>query len=103
MTYAVIKSGGKQYRVKEGDILEVDKLPVKKNESVVFDQVLLWVGEDSVKVGTPILKDIKIQGKVVDQIKGEKLYVRKFKSKVRYRRTMGFRALLTRVEIQKIG
>lgn len=102
MEYAVIKTGGKQYRVSAGDILEVDKLPVKKDEIVAFDEVLLWVSGDKIKVGTPKLLNIKVKAKVLEQKKGEKIRVAKFKSKVRYRRVMGFRPLLTRIQIEKI-
>ena len=102
MQYAVIKTGGKQYRVAEGDVLEVDKLPVEKDGQVEFDQTLLYVSDGQVKIGRPILKDVKVKGKVLDQIKGEKIRVAKFKAKVRYRRVMGFRPQLTRVQIEKI-
>jgi large subunit ribosomal protein L21 len=102
MEYAVIRTGGKQYRVKQGDIIEVDKLPVLKDQSITFDDVLLWVLDGQVKVGTPIVSDVKVKAKVLDQIKGEKIRVAKFKAKVRYRRVMGFRAQLTRIQIEKI-
>lgn len=102
MKYAVIKTGGKQYRVSEGDIIEVDKLPKEKNEQVEFDQTLLYVWDGNIKIGKPIVKDIVVLGKVIDQIKGDKVRVAKFKAKSRYRRVMGFRARLTKVQIEKI-
>lgn len=102
MEYVVIRTGGKQYRVKAGDVLEVDKLPVEKNSIITFNDVLLYVSDGQVKLGTPLLSDVKVKAKVLDQIKGEKIHVRKFKAKARYRRHVGFRPLLTRVQIEKI-
>ena len=102
MEYVVFKTGGKQYRVKPGDILEVDKLPLEKDAVTTFEEVLLWVSDGVVKIGEPILSDVKVKAKVLEQKKGEKIRVAKFKSKVRYRRVMGFRPLLTRIQIEKI-
>lgn len=102
MKYAVIKTGGKQYKVSEGDIVEVDKLPLEKNHEVEFWEILLYVSDGDAQIGRPILQGVKMKGKVLDQIKGEKIRVAKFKAKVRYRRVMGFRPLLTRVQIEKI-
>lgn len=101
MKYAVIKTGGKQYRVSEGDIIEVDKLEVKEDQ-VVFDNVLLLVTDDSVQIGKPFIIDAKVKGKLLEQKKGEKIRVAKFKSKVRYRRAAGFRAMLSKIQIEKI-
>lgn len=102
MEYAVIKTGGKQYVVKTGDVLEVDKLLADKDKTITFDKVLLWVSDGQTKIGMPTVPNINVRAKVLDQIKGEKIYVRKFKAKVRYRRKIGFRALLTKVKIEKI-
>mgnify|MGYP001600491647 CR=1 FL=1 len=102
MEYVVIRTGGKQYRVARGDILEVDKLPVQKDGTVMFQDVLLFVANGTVKIGTPVVSDVKVKAKVLDQIKGEKIRVAKFKAKSRYRRAMGFRPLLTRIQIEKI-
>lgn len=102
MDYAIIKTGGKQYKVKESDVIEVDKLPIEKDSMVTFDQVLLRVSENEVKVGTPTLSDVRVKAKVLEQKKGKKIRVAKFKAKVRYHRVMGFRPLLTRVQIEKI-
>lgn len=100
MEYAVIKTGGKQYRVKAGDVLDVDKLVADKE--VVFGDVLLYVLNGTVKIGTPTVSGMSVKAKVLEQHKGEKIRVAKFKSKVRYRRVTGFRALLTKVQIEKI-
>jgi large subunit ribosomal protein L21 len=102
MDYAVIKTGGKQYRVSEGDVIEVDKLPREKG-AVTFDQVLLTVSDKGLKIGKPFIRGEIVSGTLLEQIKGEKIRVAKFKSKVRYRRVSGFRALLSKVKIEKIG
>lgn len=102
MEYAVIRTGGKQYIVKPGDVIELDKLPVEKDKTTSFDDVLLWVNDGQVRIGTPTISDVKVKAKVLDQVKGDKIRVAKFKSKVRYRRVTGFRAQLTRVQIEKI-
>jgi large subunit ribosomal protein L21 len=103
MKYAIIKTGGKQYKVSEGDVLEVDRLKAEKDGKVIFDEVLLLVSDEGMKVGKPFLPGGKVEAKVIDNIKGDKIRVSKFKSKVRYRKTMGFRASLSKVMIEKIG
>lgn len=100
MNYAVFRSGGKQYKVSKGSIIEVDRLNVVGKE-IIFDDVLLWVSNNETKIGTPKLK-VKIKAKVLGQIKGDKIRVAKFKAKVRYRRVMGFRPYLTRLQIEDI-
>ena len=102
MKYAVIRSGGKQYRVSEGDVIEVDRLATEKGP-VKFEEVLLLVNDSDIKVGKPTLKNEVVEASLVEQIKGDKIRVAKFKSKVRYRRVNGFRALLSKVKIEKIG
>lgn len=103
MHYAVIVSGGKQYRVSVGDIIEVDRLPVAENADVVFDNVLLFKSGDETKVGTPTVSGVKVAGTVLSNNKGEKIYVSKFKAKARYRRTIGFRAFLSKIQITQVG
>ncbi|MBI2036684.1 50S ribosomal protein L21 [Candidatus Microgenomates bacterium] len=102
MNYAVIRTGGKQYKVSVGDVVEIDKLPVEKDKEIVFDEVLLLAWDGQIKIGTPTLTGITAKAKVLEQKKGEKVRVAKFKSKVRYRRVMGFRPLLTKIKIEKI-
>jgi large subunit ribosomal protein L21 len=102
MKYAVIKTGGKQYKVKEGQTIEVEKLEAEKNKPVEFDEVLLSVDQDKVKIGQPKL-DEKVKGKVIEQVKGKKLTVFKFKAKTGYRRKIGHRQNQTKVLIEKIG
>jgi large subunit ribosomal protein L21 len=101
MKYAVIKTGGKQYKVSEGDVIEVDKLDVKEGP-LNFEEVLLVVSDGNVQVGKPMLSGTKVSATLLEQKKGEKIRVAKFKSKVRYRRVTGFRALLSKVRIEKI-
>lgn len=101
MDYVVFRSGGKQYKVSKGDIIEVDRLNVVGNKAIIFDDVLLWVSNNDTKIGTPKLK-VNIKAKVLGQIKGDKIRVAKFKAKVRYRRVMGFRPSLTRLQIEDI-
>lgn len=98
--YAVIKTGGKQYRVSEGDTIEIQKLQTKEGK-VSFDDVLLLVSDKGVKIGSPTLK-AKVAGKVLENKKGDKIRVAKFKSKVRFRRVTGFRPQITVVKIEKI-
>src|SRR6266404_5853996 len=102
MDYAVIKSGGKQFKVSNGDVLEVDRLPQEEGDKISFDEVLLLVSEAGVKIGKPYLTGEKVQATLVSHIKGEKVRVAKFKSKVRYRRVNGFRASLSKVQIEKL-
>lgn len=102
MKYAVVTSGGKQYRVQEGDTIVVDLLPVDANTPYTFDEVLLFVDGDTRQVGQPTLSGVKVTGKVVEHTKGEKIRVAKFKAKAKYRRATGFRASLTKVQIDSI-
>lgn len=102
MTYAVIAVSGKQYRVSQGDILDVDRLPLGNGASVTFDQVLLIVSDGQVRVGRPKVPGVSVYAKVLENKKGEKIRVAKYKAKARYRRVMGFRPQLTRVQIEKI-
>jgi large subunit ribosomal protein L21 len=88
--------------VSEGDIIEIDRIS-GKNGKISFEEVLLLVSDGEVKVGKPVIKGEKVEGKILENIRGEKVRVSKFKSKVRYRRTTGFRAALTKVQIGKIG
>src|SRR3954447_4047915 len=102
--YAIIQTGGHQYRVTVGDQLDVEKLPVEPGTEITLDQVLL-VGDDNdqVTVGTPTVPGALVRAQVVDQHRGEKLVVFKYKPKKRYRRTMGHRQDLTRLAIQEIS
>lgn len=100
--YAIIASGGKQYRVSEGDVIYIEKIDAQVDSTVSFD-VLLMGNDGDVKIGTPVVEGVKVEGKVVGQIRGEKIVVYKYKSKKNYRRKQGHRQPYTKVEITKIG
>ena len=102
MKYAVITSGGKQYKVSEGTVLELDKLDVEPGAAVSFDKVLLAVDGDAVNVGAPYIANAAVTAKVLEQTQGDKIRVSQFKAKARHRRTIGFRAQLTKVEITSL-
>ena len=100
--YAVIATGGKQYRVAEGDVLFVEKLAGELDEQVVFSDVLTVVEDGSVKIGTPYLAGAKVTAKVLKQGKDKKILVYKYKSKANYRRRQGHRQPFTRIMIESI-
>ena len=100
--YAIIVTGGKQYRVSEGDVIYIEKIDAQVDSTVSFD-VLLMGNDGDVKIGTPVVEGVKVEGKVVGQIRGEKIVVYKYKSKKNYRRKQGHRQPYTKVEITKIG
>ena len=101
--YAVIKTGGKQYRVREGDTLRIEKLTAEAGAKVQFDQILM-VGEgDKVSVGTPYLSGSQVSATVISQGRGDKIKVVKFKRRKNYLRQNGHRQSFTEVEITKIG
>jgi large subunit ribosomal protein L21 len=100
--YAVIATGGKQYRVSEGDIIYVEKLDQEPDSTVTFDVLMAGDGK-TVKIGKPTLKDVTVEGKVLSQVKGEKLIVYKYKEKKAYHRTIGHRQKYTKVEITGIS
>ena len=100
--YAIIATGGKQYRVSEGDVIYIEKIDAQVDSTVSFD-VLLMGNDGDVKIGTPVVEGVKVEGKVVGQIRGEKIVVYKYKSKKNYRRKQGHRQPYTQVEITKIG
>jgi len=102
MKYAVIAISGTQFKVEENQKLSVDNLNLKEGEKNTTDQVLLTVDEDKIKVGTPTVKDAKVEFEVLKNYQGKKLTVFKYKSKSRYRKTTGFRAQLTDIQITKI-
>lgn len=100
-TWAIIKTGGKQYKVAEGDTLVIEKLSDAKDAKITFDQVLALGGE-KFALGTPNIAGAKVSAKVVDNFKDKKVRVVKFKSKSRYTRTTGHRHQKTKVLIEKI-
>jgi large subunit ribosomal protein L21 len=100
--YAVIKTGGKQYRVKEGDVLAVEKVPFEAGHPVDFDQVLLIEKENTILLGTPFIAGAVVRATAVEGFKGDKVIVFKKKRKKQYRRTKGHRQQLLRVRIDEI-
>ena len=100
--YAIIATGGKQYRVSQGDVIYIEKLE-KDAESQVFFDVLMVGGDGDVKVGNPILAGATVEGKVLAQVKGEKIVIYKYKSKKNYHRKAGHRQPYTKVEITAIN
>jgi large subunit ribosomal protein L21 len=101
--YAVIETGGKQYRVAVGDTLSIEKLPVEPGADITFDRVLMIGGDGSARVGTPLLAGATVQAQVEQQYRGPKIVVFKYKPKKRYRRRTGHRQSLTRVAITAIN
>jgi large subunit ribosomal protein L21 len=103
MNYAVIQTGGKQYKVSEGEVIEVERLPQKAAETVVFDNVLLAVADADVKIGTPTVSGMTVTAEVIASVRGPKIRVAKFKAKSRYRRVTGHRQELSQLRITQIG
>ncbi len=101
--YAVILTGGKQYRVKEGDVLAVEKLGLEPGRKAQFDRVLLIEDGETVHVGTPVLDSAMVLGLILENFKDEKVLVFKKKRRKQFRRTRGHRQQLTRVRITKIA
>jgi large subunit ribosomal protein L21 len=99
--YAVIKTGGKQYKVEKGDKLRVEKLAGSVGDAVTFDQVLMVAGE-ALKLGKPLVGGAKVEAKIVDQGLGKKLIVFKFRRRKNYRRKNGHRQPFTALEITNI-
>ncbi|MBP8743414.1 MAG: 50S ribosomal protein L21 [Acidaminococcaceae bacterium] len=100
--YAIIQTGGKQYRVSEGDVVSIEKLTAAEGEEVVFDQVLTVVSDSDIKIGKPVVEGAKVTAKVVEHGKGKKILVFKYKAKSNYRKRQGHRQPYTKVEISKI-
>ena len=108
MKYAVIKNGGHQYKVEEGQIIEVEKLnsdslPAQAGKSYVFEEVLLSVDGDKVELGEPTISGLKVYADIVSEVKGDKIEVFKYKSKSRYRKHTGHRQKYTQIKIVGIG
>lgn len=99
--YAIIATGGKQYKVTKGDVVKFEKLNGEAGDKVVFDQVLL-VSEKKVTVGDPYIADATVEGKIVEQGKDKKVIVYKYKSKTGYHKKNGHRQPITTVEIEKV-
>ena len=100
--YAIIATGGKQYKVAEGDIINVEKLGVEAGQTVTFDEVLV-VNNGSVQVGNPIVSGASVSASVIGDVKGKKVIVYKYKRKTGYHKKNGHRQAYTKVKIEKIN
>jgi len=100
--YAIIETGGKQYKVAEGDKIKVEKLAADPGETVLLDKVLFVSKDDGVVAGTPLVAGAKATAKVLEHGKGEKIIVFKYKAKSNYRRKRGHRQPYTELAIEKI-
>ena len=100
--YAVIETGGKQYRVQEGDILFVEKLDVVEGDTVSFDKVLLMSKDGDLVAGKPYVENATVEASVLTQGKAKKIIVFKYKAKKNYRRKQGHRQPFTKVKVEKI-
>lgn len=100
--YAVIETGGKQYRVQEGDVVFIEKLDAKEGDVVNFDKVLVLSDAGNINVGKPYVEGVKVEGMVIKQGKSKKIVVFKYKPKKNYRKKQGHRQPFTKVKIEKI-
>jgi len=101
--YAVVATGGKQYKVREGEILRVEKIPGEVGTPVSFDKVLMTSDGTSVNIGQPFLENIAVSGHITEQAKAKKILVFKYKRRKRYRRKNGHRQPYTAVKIDSIA
>lgn len=102
MKYAIIEDGGKQYRAVEGATIEVDRYNAEPGEQIDLDRVLLFADGEEVVIGTPLIEGAKIEATVLEQIKGPKVIVFKYKPKERYRVKKGHRQQYTRLKVDAI-
>ncbi|MHB9096812.1 MAG: 50S ribosomal protein L21 [Syntrophales bacterium] len=101
--YAVIKTGGKQHRVSEGDVIAIEKINGEKGDAVVFDQVLMVEKEGDIRIGRPVLEGAKVVGEILAQTKAAKLIVFKMKKRKGYHKKNGHRQQLTSMKIKEIS
>jgi large subunit ribosomal protein L21 len=105
LMYAVIKTGGKQYRVSIGDTLPLEKLEGNRGDKIVFSDVLMVSGDDEedIRIGTPLVEGASVIGEIVEQFKGPKIYVFKMKRRKGFKKKTGHRQLQTRMRIKEIN
>lgn len=103
MKYVIVGISGSQFRVKEGQSIEVNRLPAKEGEIIEFDKVLLLTDEKGVDIGRPYLLGVKVKGRVLKHFRDKKVVVAKFKAKTGYRRKMGFRPSKSLLAIEEIS
>lgn len=102
MEYAIVRTGGKQYKVSKDSVITVERLNLKPKEGFEFDDVLLYVRDGILNLGKPYSKGVIVKGMVLEHLRGEKLRIAKFKAKAKYRRLTGHRQNLTKVKINEI-
>ncbi|HSO62020.1 MAG TPA: 50S ribosomal protein L21 [Desulfobacterales bacterium] len=100
--YAVVNTGGKQYKVMKGETLRIEKIPGEVGSSVTFDKVLMVADGENVRVGQPVLENVAVQAQIVEQDKAKKILVFKYKRRKRYRRKNGHRQPFTAIRIDGI-
>lgn len=103
MEYAIFKTGGKQYRVSPGDVIDVEKLPVEPGAEIELDEVLAFCKDGQVAIGRPLLDGVKVIAHVQQQYRDKKIRVFKYKPKTRYRKMRGHRQAYTRLQIAEIA
>ncbi|MDL1962892.1 MAG: 50S ribosomal protein L21 [Deltaproteobacteria bacterium] len=101
--YAIVSSGGKQYKVQKGEILRVEKISGDIGASVSFDKVLMFSNDENVNIGQPVLENVAVNGHIVEQGKAKKIIVFKYKRRKGYRRKQGHRQQYTAVKIDNIA
>ena len=100
--YAIVNTGGKQYKIQQGDVLRVEKIPGEVGSPVSFDKVLMFSDGDNVNIGRPVLDNVAVKGHIVEQGKDKKIIVFKYKKRKRYRRKLGHRQQYTAIKIDSI-
>lgn len=100
---AIIKTGGKQYKVSEGDTIKIEKLEGEPKSEIIFDNVLLVADGEKIKIGKPLVEKAKVTGELIETKKGKKVIVFRYKPKKRYKKKKGHRQIHTEVKIKKIS
>ena len=100
--YAVVNTGGKQYKVQKGETLRIEKIPGEVGSSVTFDKVLMLADGENIRVGQPVLENVAVQAQIVEQDKAKKILIFKYKRRKRYRRKNGHRQPFTAIRIDGI-
>ena len=101
--YAVVAAGGKQYKVEEGDVLRIEKIPGDVGDTMTFDKVLLVADGEALTIGQPVVENASVNARIVEQDRAKKIIVFKYKRRKRYRRTQGHRQSYTAVKIENIS
>ncbi len=101
--YAVIQTGGKQYKVEKGNTLDVELLGSEAGSEIIFDKVLLTADNDNVQIGQPYLQNVSVKAKLLENVTDKKVVIYKFKNKTGYRRKRGHRQKYSRILIEAIG